>query len=320
MINRVFSFTAGLVLFTTLLAGCSDPASPLALGTLERDRLTLVATAAEFILSQPVTEGAHVAAGELIVQLDPTVLQSGIDSIEALIAAENANLLKLRNGPRAEEIAASRAHTETVQAMLTQSEQDLVRTRDLVTRRLAAQADLDTAQSRNASYAAQLREAQARLQLLLSGTRAEDLSQSEARIRNLQAQLSGAQRQLDDLSIRAPRSAIRDSLPWETGERVSPGAIVAVLLSDGLPYARIYLPEPWRQRIAIGSTMQVHVDGSEQPFAATVRWIALDPSFTPYYALNSTERSRLVYMTELQLPEAARALPAGLPVQVELPQ
>jgi HlyD family secretion protein len=63
----------------------------------------------------------------------------------------------------------------------------------------------------------------------------------------------------------------------------------------------------------------VHVDGAEESFTGRVRWIAQEPAFTPYYALNSSERSRLVYLAEVQLPDTAANLPAGLPVQVELP-
>jgi len=311
---------AGSLAISIALTACSESVPPQALGTLERDRLTLVSTAAEFIVSQPVPEGSKVAAGTLVVQLDTTLQQSGIAALNALIEADEANLLKLQAGPREEEIAAARARTDTAQAILSESDLELTRVRDLVNRRLSAQADLDKAESLQQSNAARLRETRAQLQLLIAGTRDEDLAQARARLDNLHAQMDTAQRHLADLSLNAPRSAIVDSLPWETGERVNAGAIVAILLSDEAPYARIYLPEPWRQQIAVGSTLPVHVDGTPTVYTGTVRWIALEPGFTPYYALNSAERSRLVYLTEIQLPESARDLPAGLPVQVELPQ
>jgi HlyD family secretion protein len=69
----------------------------------------------------------------------------------------------------------------------------------------------------------------------------------------------------------------------------------------------------------MGISLVVHVDGVTEPLSGRVRWISQDPAFTPYYALNNAERSRLVYMAELQLPDSASALPAGLPAQAELP-
>ena len=72
--------------------------------------------------------------------------------------------------------------------------------------------------------------------------------------------------------------------------------------------------------INVGTSLVVHVDGIETTYTGTVRWIALEPAFTPYYTLTSSERSRLVYLAEITLSTDARDLPAGIPAQVELPQ
>ncbi|MGH7337050.1 MAG: hypothetical protein ACREI7_05705, partial [Myxococcota bacterium] len=41
--------------------------------------------------------------------------------------------------------------------------------------------------------------------------------------------------------------------------------------------------------------------------------------FTPYYALTERDRGRLTYVAKVDLEgEAARALPTGLPLEVEL--
>jgi len=61
----------------------------------------------------------------------------------------------------------------------------------------------------------------------------------------------------------------------------------------------------------------VHVDGVSKPFAAHVRTVASDASFTPYHALTERDRGRLVYVAEVDLEgDAAMALPTGVPVQV----
>ena len=52
-----------------LLAGCAEQGKDEALGTLERDRIVLKATADEIVLSEPVAEGTMVAEGTLLVQL-----------------------------------------------------------------------------------------------------------------------------------------------------------------------------------------------------------------------------------------------------------
>jgi len=97
------------------------------------------------------------------------------------------------------------------------------------------------------------------------------------------------------------------------------GAPLAVLLAEGPPFARVYIPEPVRARVSVGDTLTIRVDGIDAAMTGTVRWISVEPAFTPYYALNREERSRLMYLAEIQLGEDAAALPSGLPAQVELP-
>jgi len=54
------------VLMATLLTtGCDDGPGAEALGTLERDHITLKATANEILLQQPIPEGTAVTAGVL---------------------------------------------------------------------------------------------------------------------------------------------------------------------------------------------------------------------------------------------------------------
>jgi HlyD family secretion protein len=309
-----------LALFCLLALGaCSEATEGLALGTLERDRITLAATAPEIIVSQPVAEGSTVREGELLVQLDTTLQQMALGKLQADIRQQEALLDKLRNGARTEELDAAVARVDTARSVLLESERDLQRSTSLVERKLAAQADLETAGTRRDSNAARLRDAEAQLRLLRAGTREEELRQAEAQLAAINAQLAVEQQKLANLSIVATRAGTLDSLPWHVGERVATGQQLVVLLAEGPPFARVYIPETARAAIRVGDSLTVHVDGVASPYTGTVRWIAQEPAFTPYYALNSTERSRLVYLAEVLLPASALDLPSGLPAQVELP-
>lgn len=307
------------VVLLFLLHGCAENEEAAALGTLERDRYTLVATASEVIVQQPIAEGRLVRKGEVVVQLDTTRQAAAVARAEAELAAMHATLDKLRNGARPEELEAAAARVDSARAALTESQQNLARAERLVSQNIAARAELDGARALHDSNAARLRDAEAQLALLRAGTREEELRQAEAQLQSLEAALANERLKLEELTLRAPLDALLDSLPWEVGERVNPSATVAVLLSAGAPHARVYLPETQRQRVAVGDSVQVQVDGVAQPLGGTVRWIALEPSFTPYYALTQSERSRLVYLMEIDLPDDAANLPAGLPAQLLLP-
>jgi HlyD family secretion protein len=302
-----------------LLVACTEEVPRLALGTLEQDRITLSATAGEIIVAEPVSEGATVQVGDLLVQLDDTLQRAAISRLEAEITAQQALIEKLQKGPRPQEIAAAAARVDSAAAVLQENEQGLTRIRQIVERNLGAQAELDSATARRDTNAARLRDARAQLALLQAGTRAEEINQASAQLAAMQASLAAEQHKLRNLSVLATRAGKLDSLPWHVGERVTAGAQLAIILADGPPYARVYIPEPSRAAITVGTTLPVFVDGIEAAFTGTVRWIALEPAFTPYYALNSSERSRLVYMAEIQLPDSATDLPAGLPAQAQLP-
>jgi len=145
------------------------------------------------------------------------------------------------------------------------------------------------------------------------------LLEAEALLDAALATLASEKKKLADLTVLATRDGILDNLPWNLGERVTTGSPLAIVLAGKAPFARVYVPEPYRVKVKVGDELVVHVDGLEKPLTGQVRWIATEPAFTPYYALNQEERSRLMYLAEVQLPDSEAHLPNGVPAQVELP-
>lgn len=309
-----------LTIAVLALAGCAPSEKDVALGTLERDRIVLPATAAEIVVARPKAEGSQVEAGDLLVQLDTSQQQLVVQGLKAELAQRTAMLTQLRNGPRPEEISAAEARMESSRAVLRENRLRQERVQDLVQRRVASPSELDSINALVDSNTARLREAEAQLHLLRAGTRAEEIAQAEAQLNAAKARLSVEQKKLKDLSIIATRAGVLDALPFELGERTTQGAPAAVILSNDPPYARVYIPETRRATISVGTVLEVRIDGSATNYEGRVRWISKDAAFTPYYALNSSERSRLVYLAEVQLPAEAGNLPTGLPVQVRLPR
>lgn len=308
-----------LVCICIITSACSDRDNHLALGTLERDRIILKATAAEIITRVPVAEGAAVAEGDLLLQLDDRRQRALVAKAEASLLGARAILAKLQNGNRPEDIAAARSQVKGAEAQLTEAQKTFDRAQTLVTRQLAGAAELDSARARRDSAQANVDNAREHLLLLTNGAREEDLQQAEAQAALAQAALELEQHNLAELSIRATRAARLDHLPKHLGERTLIGEAVATLLDAGAPYARIYVPETHRLRVKAGDSLVIHIDGLAEAQTGKVRWISQDPAFTPYFALNSTDRARLMYLAEVQLPDNARDYPSGLPVQAELP-
>ena len=303
----------------TLAAACTRDGQIPAVGTIERHRFEIAATAAEQIVAMPVREGQVVKQGELVAQLDGGSLSANRASVAAQASQLRHRLDELVHGARSEELAQAQAQVAAATAQHDQSAKDYQRLADLLARGLAAQAQVDAQQQLRDSSAAALHSAQAGLELLQHGTRSEQLEQARAALRSAESLLQQQDVLLGRLQLVAPVDGVIEALPFRLGERPPLGAPVVIMLASGVPFARVYIPEPQRAQLHAGQALRVHVDGIARPFEGTLRYIAGEASFTPYYALTQRDRSRLAFLAEIDLPEpSARELPAGVPVEVLL--
>lgn len=309
--------TLALSMMVGLSGACSSPQDAEILGTLERDRLELIAEANEPIIAIEVREGERVQPGAVLLRQELGSMQARLDQATAARKAAERRLAELTNGPRSQEIMEARAAAEAAQSSLITETREYERIRDLVERKLLSQSSLDQARARRDSAAGAQKQSAARLNLLLEGTRIEELEQAEAALKQAQAALAEVRISARRHVVEAPRAGRIEAIPYKLGERPVAGAPVIVMLADGTPYARVYVPEPLRTRFTSGTEVRVRVDGQEQAFRGVVRYVSAEAAFTPYYALTQEDRSRLSYLAEIDLPEpAAQEIPSGIPVQV----
>jgi HlyD family secretion protein len=314
MIHRIF-----LSFICLLLTACNSDKDNIALGTLERDRIAHTATVSEIITELPIKAGSRVNKGMVLVKLDDTLQKALVSKAQAQVEQAKANLDKAHNGARAEEVAAAQAQVARAKAALVQSRANYARAQSLIKSNLTSEATLDSALAARDENVAELNSVQEQLLQLVNGTRIEDLTIAEAILATNIAVLASEQKKLSDLTITAKRDGILDNLPWNLGERVTAGSPVAIVLAGKAPFARVYIPEPFRIKVKIGDKLTVQVDGLDQSLEGKVRWISTEPAFTPYYALNQAERANLMYLAEIMLPDTAIDLPNGIPAQVLLP-
>ncbi|HEV2110763.1 MAG TPA: efflux RND transporter periplasmic adaptor subunit [Gammaproteobacteria bacterium] len=265
-----------------LVSACGDGTALPLPGTLERNRIELVAEDQEPIVTIAVHEGDQVKAGQLIMQLDDR-------RYRALLADAAA----------ARDQAAERI--PGAQATLDQAEKEYARNERLVAQHVQTQSvlDMDRAARDNAR---------------------SSLAAARSALAQAQASLEDSQIGLDRLSVHAPRDGSVDALPYHQGERPPAHAVVAVLLDASAPYVQVYVPEPLRARVQPGMQASLRFDGVDKTYIGTVRFVSADSAFTPYNSLTERDRSRLAYLAKIYLdPAEAASLPSGLPVSVDFP-
>lgn len=309
---------AGPIAAALLLAGCRH-ASPDVLGTMEFDRITLPAPAAEHIVRIDVREGQYVPAGTRIMQLETTRTQAALDTARADLHQQQQALLELQRGPREEQIRQARANLVGAQAQSRDANAYYQRLSTLGKQQFVSAADLDRAKASAGNADAAVAADRAALDQLLNGSRAEDVAQARAAVAAATATAASRAVDLDKLDLTAPRDVRVDSLPYKLGDQAQPGTPLVILLASDTPYARVYVPAALRPSIKVGDKAVVRLHDGTRQFQGTVRMVRSEPTFTPYYALNGDDATRLSYLAEIALEADARDLPQGFPVAVAFP-
>jgi HlyD family secretion protein len=307
-----------LLFLLLCIGGCQKNDGLPVVGTLERDRLELIAEAQEPIIEISVREGDHVQTGDMLLRLDDMRAQAALDQARAAHQRNKRRLAELVRGPRQEEIIEARARLQGAESELQMRQLEYQRIRALVEDKLASASQLDQERAARDRAKATRDETAAALKALLDGTTIEELDQAHAAVAGSEARVRELQISADRLTVRAPNPGTIDALPFEAGEQPPVGATVVVMLADGQPYGRVYIPAPIRSQVTHGTQANIHVDGVDKDYLGTVRFVSSEAAFTPYFALNERDRSRLTYLAEIDLIEPdAVGLPTGVPITVE---
>lgn len=266
-----------------------------------------------------VDEGVRVRRGQLLASLDTAILEARIGQADAQVMQARAELAKLRNGSRAEDIAQARARVDAARALQANARSDYERRRPLVasgaiSRDLWAQtvADRDRA-------AAQLMEAREALLLLESGARVEDKAAAEAGLGAAEAARRSAATDLKDSRLLAAVDGTVITRAREPGAIVQPGETILTLSIDRPLRIRAYIAEPQLGRISPGMKVLVTADGNPRTYHGTIGYISPKAEFTPKTVETEDLRTDLVYRLRIIVTDPDDALRQGQPVTVSVP-
>jgi len=315
-VNKLSTLILLPLLFT--LVACDREEATYMVGTLERDRIDVVVESNEPIITIQARDGQEVRVGDLILEQDPERAAARLAQQVGLRNQAAARLAELERGPREESIRESRAKLEASRAREVNTLAIYKRTQEVFDQGLSSDFRRDTDETNYKTAVAQVKADSEALDRLLHGTTIEELDQASAAVEAGEAQVRQAQLDLDRTRVFAPVSGVVDKVLYRIGERPAPGTTIAIVLDSSRTYARVYVPEHLRTRVIPGASIDVLVDGIDDAFAGRVRWVSSDATFTPYFALTEHDRSRLSFLAEIDIPEAAD-LPTGVPLQADFP-
>ena len=352
------------------------PANKIVLsGTIEADEIHIGSKVSGRIEAVLVREGQEVKQGDAIVRFERFDLDARRADAAAALSQAESNLQKnlqlarpeeiaaaraqaeaarmnyelARNGPRKQEIDAARAELEAAEADYTVAKITVERVARLVSDGVQSRQEYDNAKSVFDRSAAQRDAARQRLDLLLAGTRQEEIERAErlfkqaaanralvergarkedidaakAQVERARAALQQIETQLAELEVKAPADAIIEVLQLRPGDLINPGSPVATLVEVDRLWVRVYVPEPelGYARAAQGKDVSVTVDTfGNEVFHGRVEQIASRGEFTPRNIQTRDERDHQVFGLRVRLDNGARKLSAGMAADVTIPK
>jgi RND family efflux transporter MFP subunit len=169
-----------------------------------RDEVDLSFRVSGPLVSLPVDVGSKLKKGEAIAAIDPRDFQTTLDSAQANLAREKANLLAMERGARPEEVEQLKAALAEAQASARQASEEHARNAKLAPSGAVSKSDFDITLARAERTAAQVKKAKEDLNIGLKGARPEDLEAKRAEIKALEATAANAKNQLEYATLKAP--------------------------------------------------------------------------------------------------------------------
>ncbi len=302
-----------------VIAGCSRGGTGvIASGTVEMDEIDVSSMVGGRVVRLAFDEGDTVRAGDTLAVLDRGELAADIDAQTAQAERAGAQLRDLQSGPRAAEIAASRAELAAAAAQASLAAAELKRVQALADQSLATAQELDRAQSASEAAAARRDAASQQVRLLQSGYRSDQIAAAAQAAAAARAQLAGARTRAGELVLTAPSRGVVLLRNLEPGELAMPGVAVVTLGNPDSLWMRCYVAAPLLPRVQLGAAAEITVDGNKQVFRGRVVEISPRAEFTPRAALTEEERANLVFAVKIVIEPSAGVLKAGLPADVRI--
>ena len=365
-----------VVIIAMLTVGCGNTGfgfkkenALLFYGTIETQDIRVGSKVGGRVESVLVKEGQEVGLAQPLVRFDTADLKAQLAQQQARYDQQRAALDKLERGARPEEKAQAHAATETARASLEAvrnwpRQEEVAQARAAVAaaeaevknaeaayqraERLreggdiskqeydAAKYRLDNLRAQHTAQRHQLdlllngsrkediqaaqeryRQAQEAERLVLAGTRAEDIAAARAQLAEAQARIAQIKVQLAEGEVAAPANAIVEVLSVRPGDLLTPNQTVAQLLEKDQIWVRIYVPEPQLGLIKVGQRARVKVDTfRDRTFDGAVEQINSVGEFTPRNIQSRDERNHQVFGVKVKIDNREGILKSGMAAEV----
>jgi multidrug resistance efflux pump len=240
-----------------------------------------------------VKVGDVVEKGQPLFELDDRALKADLAAKEAAVVSARAQLHKLKQMPRKEELPAVQARVDEARANLADQEDLLARSRRLYSQRAIGDEERVRREQAVKMTREQLRRAEADLALMKAGAWKPDLRIAEAALASARAEADRAHTEIERLQVRALVRGKVLQVNVRPGEYVSTpsSAALVVLGSVDVLHVRVDVDENDIPRFVKGAPARATLRGDPRR-ALPLAFVRVEPYVIPKKSLtgDNTER------------------------------
>jgi HlyD family secretion protein len=239
--------------------------------------------------------GQDVGEGDLLLQLDKRSADAELRVRETALAAAEAQLAKLEQQPRPEEVPPLEAQVRANSANLATAVDLRDRNRKLVQAKAITDQDLYASEETAENARALFEASQANLNLLKAGAWEPDKAIARANVDQARAQVEQAKTTLKLLEVRAPVSGTILQINVRPGEYVSAAPSQSLIVMGNLnPYhVRVSIDEEDIPRLKLNAPAVAKLRGDMLQREVPMKFVRIEPSVVPKTSLTGANTERV---------------------------
>ncbi len=287
-------------------------------GTIEATEVNLGAKLPGALESVSVKAGDKVSKGQVVAVISRSDLAAQRERDALGVSKAEAQLADLVSGAREQEINDARAMVGTAQAGYDKAASDYSRTLSLHKSGAVSQADLDKAETTLKISQNQLESAKAKLNLLESGSRPDQISAARIEVERARAVLRSSEMLLEDTKIVSPINGTVVTRNFDPGEYIPAGAAAVTVADLDDLWIKVFVSTDDLPKIRLGQQVSFTVSGVSEIFTGTISEIASKGEFTPKTIQTKQERTNIVYAVKIRIDSKNGFFKPGMPADVTI--
>ncbi|MHB8157090.1 MAG: HlyD family secretion protein [Desulfocucumaceae bacterium] len=289
-------------------------------GTIEATEVNLTARVPGILESVTVKAGDEVKKEQIVSRLIRKDLAAQRERDALGVDKAAAQLSDLASGAREQELADARSTVNSAQANYEKADSDYSRARQLNQEGALSQTDFEKTEVNLKITKNQLDSAKARLGILESGSRPDQIKAAAIELERSKTVLRATESLLDDTLIPSPIDGTVLTRNFEPGEFVTTGAPVVTVADLKDLWIKVYISTDDLPRIKLGEKVSFTVSGVSEEFSGIITEIASKGEFTPKMIQTRQERTNIVYAVKVKIDNSNGVFKPGMPADVVISQ